>query len=63
MQSFVEGETWAMTEITVFPRARMLEIMVVVGDSKDVENLHDRIYHSPTKMTSVWSRPMVGAAG
>ena len=44
MQSFVEGDTWAITKIAIFPRARLLEIMVVVGDLKDCQRLLDRIY-------------------
>jgi hypothetical protein len=44
MQSFVEGDTWAITKIAVFPRARLLEIMIVVGDLKDCQRLLDRIY-------------------
>ena len=44
MQSFVENETWAITKIAVFPRARLLEIMIVVGDLKDCQKLLDRIY-------------------
>ena len=44
MQSFVEGDTWAITKIAVFPRARLLEILIVVGDLKDCQRLLDRIY-------------------
>ena len=44
MQSFVEGDTWAITKIAVFPRARLLEIMIVVGDLKDCQKFLDRIY-------------------
>ena len=44
MQSFVENETWAITKIAIFPRARLLEIMVVVGDLGDCQKLLDRIY-------------------
>ena len=63
MQSFVEGDTWAITKIAVFPRARLLEIMIVVGDLKTVRNSLIAFINSPTKMTSVWCRPMVAAAG
>ena len=44
MQSFVEGDTWAITKIAVFPRARLLEILIVVGDLGDCQKLLDRIY-------------------
>ena len=43
MQSHVEGNSWAVTELGVFPRARKLNILAVVGDMPDVEILHDRI--------------------
>jgi hypothetical protein len=44
MQSFVEGETWAITQIACFPRARVLEILVVVGALDDCRKLLDRIF-------------------
>ena len=44
MQSFVEGDTWAITKIAVFPRARLLEILIVVGDLGDCQKLLNRIY-------------------
>lgn len=43
MQSFAEGDSWAVTKIVNFPRARMLEIMVALGDLKACRRLHDRI--------------------
>ena len=43
MQSFVEKNSWAITQIAVFPRAKMLEIIIAVGDLKDLRALHDRI--------------------
>jgi hypothetical protein len=44
MQSFVEGETWAITQIACFPRAKLLEILVVVGVLDDCQKLLDRIF-------------------
>jgi hypothetical protein len=44
MQSFVEGETWAITQIACFPRAKLLEILVVVGALDDCQKLLDRIF-------------------
>jgi hypothetical protein len=44
MQSFVEGDTWAITQIAQFPRARLLEILVVVGALDDCQRLLDRIF-------------------
>jgi len=43
MQSFVEGETWAITQIIQFPQRRVLEIFLVVGDMPEAEKLHDQI--------------------
>lgn len=43
MQSFVEGESWAVTQIAAFPRATVLEIVAVVGDLDELRPLHDRI--------------------
>jgi hypothetical protein len=44
MQSFVEGETWAITQIACFPRAKLLEILIVVGALEDCRKLLDRIF-------------------
>ena len=43
MQSHVVANTWAITEISQFPRARMLRIVAVVGDMKDIDALHEKI--------------------
>ena len=43
MQSHVEGNSWAVTEINLFPRARKLNIIAAVGDMTEMEILHDRI--------------------
>jgi hypothetical protein len=43
MQSFVEGDSWAITQITVFPRAKVLEILVALGDLNELRILHDRL--------------------
>jgi len=39
MQSFAMGPTWAITQILDFPRKRVLEIFMVVGDFQDLEPL------------------------
>jgi len=41
LQSFAEGNTWALTHIIDFPRRRVLEIFLVVGDIEEAERLHD----------------------
>jgi hypothetical protein len=43
MQSFAEGNTWAITEVHTFPGKKVLDICYVVGDMKDAEKLHDRV--------------------
>lgn len=43
MQSFVEGNSWAITRICDYPRAKVLEIFAVVGDIDDLRILHDRV--------------------
>jgi hypothetical protein len=44
MQSFADGDSWAITKVIDFPRARMLEVMVVLGDLEACRRLHDRIF-------------------
>jgi hypothetical protein len=43
MQSFVEGNSWAITKIADFPRARQLELIAYVGHLADVDALHAKI--------------------
>jgi hypothetical protein len=43
MQGFVEGGSWAVTQVVAFPRARVLEIVGVVGDIEECRRLHDRL--------------------
>lgn len=44
MQSFVENQSWAITEVQVFPRARQLTIVAYVGDLEDIDALQQRIF-------------------
>lgn len=43
MQSFAVGNSWAVTELAQFPRARKLNIVAVVGDMPDMEALQSKI--------------------
>jgi hypothetical protein len=43
MQSFVEGDSWAITQVAKYPRATVLEVLVALGDLQDCRILHDRI--------------------
>lgn len=41
MQSFAEGNTWAVTQIFDTPQKRVLEIVLVIGDLPEARRLHD----------------------
>jgi hypothetical protein len=43
MQMFAEGDSIVVTQIALFPRAKMLEIVAVVGDLNELRILHDRL--------------------
>jgi hypothetical protein len=43
MQGFVSGDSWAVTKVAEFPRAKVLEILVALGGLDDCRILHDRI--------------------
>lgn len=43
MQSFVEGDSWAICRVAQYPRARVLEIIVALGDLAECRVLHDRV--------------------
>ena len=43
MQSFVEGDSWIITQIVLFPRAKALDVFAAIGDLDDLRILHDRI--------------------
>lgn len=43
MQSFVEGESWVITNIAIYPRAKALQIVAAVGDLDDVLAIHPRL--------------------
>lgn len=43
MQSFVVNNSWAITEVQDFPRARQLQLVAYVGDLADVDALHEKI--------------------
>lgn len=43
MQSFVRENTWAVTQIHIFPRRKVLDLVFVVGEMKDLLPLEDEI--------------------
>jgi hypothetical protein len=43
MQSFVENNSWAITQVNNYPRARALQLVAMVGHLEDVDALHAKI--------------------
>ena len=43
MQSHVVNNSWAITQVQDFPRARQLQLLAMVGDLKDLDPLHGKI--------------------
>ena len=43
MQSHVVGNSWAITQIQDFPRARVLNLFAVVGDLPDIPELQRKV--------------------
>ena len=43
MQGFAEGDSWAVTQVIDYPRARVLDVLVALGDLEACRKLHDRI--------------------
>jgi hypothetical protein len=43
MQSWVHNNSWAISQISVYPRRRVLEIVCVVGDLGDCRTLNEKI--------------------
>jgi hypothetical protein len=43
MQMFAEGDSIAVTQISLYPRAKVLEIILVTGDIEALRILHDRL--------------------
>ena len=43
MQSFCVRNSWVVTQVADFPRARQLQIVAMVGDLADVDELHQQL--------------------
>jgi hypothetical protein len=43
MQSHVVNNSWAITQVQTFPRARQLQLLAMVGDLADLDPLHDKL--------------------
>ena len=50
MQAHVSRETIAVTEISDYPKRRVLSIIILVGDLEDGENLHAQVLAFARKM-------------
>jgi hypothetical protein len=50
MQAHVSRETIAVTEISVYPKRRVLTIIILVGDLDDGESLHAQVLAFARKM-------------
>jgi hypothetical protein len=42
-QSFTWNNSWGVTQIQRYPRARVLEVVIAVGDLDDCRKVHDKI--------------------
>jgi hypothetical protein len=43
MQSWAHNNSWAVTQVSIYPRRRLLEIVAAVGDLGDSRILHEKI--------------------
>lgn len=43
MQSFVQGDTWVVTQINEFPRRKALEVVFVVGNLSDLAAAEEQV--------------------
>lgn len=43
MQSHVVANSWAITQVEDYPRARKLHVVALIGDRADFEALHDKV--------------------
>jgi hypothetical protein len=43
MQSFAVGDTWAVTQIIDFPRRRVLDVFMLVGNMEDFDGIHEKV--------------------
>jgi hypothetical protein len=50
MQSWVHENSWAVTQISIYPRRRLLEIVAAVGDLGDCRILHGQILKFANEM-------------
>jgi hypothetical protein len=44
MQSFSYANSWAITQVNQYPRARVLQLIAYVGDLEDIDALQAKIF-------------------
>ena len=44
MQSFAQGDSVAITRVALYPRAKAVEVLAVVGSLDEARVLHDRVF-------------------
>jgi hypothetical protein len=52
MQSFVQGNTWVITQVNEFPRRKVLEIVAVVGLISDAIQALPQLYEFANKISA-----------
>ena len=50
MQSWVHNNSWAVTQISVYPRRRLLDVVAVVGDLGDCRILNEKLVKFANEM-------------
>jgi hypothetical protein len=50
MQSFAHNNSWAITQICIYPRAKTLNVVVMAGDIEDYEALDRKLTDFATEM-------------
>lgn len=50
MQMFSEGDSIAVTQIVQYPRAKVLDILIVIGNLEQARKLHDRVLAFATEI-------------
>lgn len=65
MQSFTDGVTWIVTRIANYPRKKVLEILVAVGDYQGVLSLQPEVvaFAKEQQCDILWTIARVGWEG
>lgn len=63
MQSFVQGDTWVVTQVNEFPRRKALDIVFVVGFMADAIQALPQIYEFAEEIDATMVMASVGRDG